>query len=362
MKLSDFDFDLPPERIAQHPSERRDGARLLVHAVDRDETRHLHVRDLPELLGPDDLLVVNDTRVLNARLLGRRWSGGRVEVLLVEPLADAGGARWRAMVHPARKMHPDERIVVAEGQLCIRMVERPRRADGTPEMAWNVELQVPAGAPGTWRAAEGVAELLERHGHLPLPPYIERADDAADRERYQTVYAERPGAVAAPTAGLHFTEELLGELAERGVRRASVTLHVGPGTFRPVKAERIEDHEMHAERYELPESTVGAVAETRARGGRVVAVGTTSVRVLESCVDEHGELRAGSGWTRLFLYPGRPVHVVDSLLTNFHLPRSSLLMLVSAIAGRERVLRLYREAVEAGYRFYSYGDAMLLER
>jgi S-adenosylmethionine:tRNA ribosyltransferase-isomerase len=355
VKLADFDYDLPAELVAQEPCERRDAARLLVHAIGPDRTEHRSVRDLVELLRPEDLLVVNDTRVLPGRLFGRRASGGRVELLLLEPLDDAPGAPWSALVNPARKLHPGEVIALEDGELTLRFLERGVEPGGRPAPTWSVELFDAAGGPVDVPAA------LERHGHVPLPPYIERAaDDPADRARYQTVYAEVPGAVAAPTAGLHFTPELLEALAARGVRRATVTLHVGLGTFRPIDVEDVEAHEMHAERFTLPPETARAVEETRKRGGRVVAVGTTSVRVLESCATPDGGVLPDSGDTRLFLRPGSPFRVVDALLTNFHLPRSSLLVLVSAFAGRERTLRLYAEAVAERYRFYSYGDAMLL--
>ena len=357
MKLTDFDYELPSERVAQRPAERRDDARLLVHDVGADATEHRRVSDLVECLRPGDLLVVNDTRVLSARIYGRRKSGGAVELLFLEPVSD-DGRRWSARANPARRLKPDETIEV-EGGLTARMVERAGHD-------WLVELADPR-EPGL-----GVVELLQRHGRMPLPPYIERGDrarrrtrepeDPLDRERYQTVYAERMGAVAAPTAGLHFTPELLARLEELGVQRATVTLHVGLGTFEPVHEDRVEDHRLHAERFDLPAATVAAVRATRTAGGRVVAVGTTSVRVLESCADERGELAPASGETRLFLLPGSELRVVDVLMTNFHLPRSTLLMLVSAFAGRERVLRLYREAIAEGYRFYSYGDAMLLIR
>jgi S-adenosylmethionine:tRNA ribosyltransferase-isomerase len=356
---SDFDYDLPPESIAQEPSARRDHARLLVHDVARDITGHERVTDLPDLLREGDLLVINDTRVIPTRLFGHRRSGGRVELLLVEPTGEGG---WRALVNPARKLKPGERLPLEGGVLEARMVSRPLDEEGNPGMEWIVEL---VGVSDE----EQVLALLERHGHVPLPPYIDRSEGEGDqggargerdRERYQTIYASHPGAVAAPTAGLHFTEELFQRLEEKGVRRAALTLHVGPGTFRPVKAERLEEHRMHSERFVLPPEVVEAVEETRERGGRVVAVGTTSVRVLESQVGEDGRLLAGAGATDLFLRPGSRFQVVDALLTNFHLPRSSLIMLVSAFAGRERILRLYAEAVERAYRFYSFGDAMLL--
>jgi len=349
MQLSDFDYDLPQGAVAQEPAEPRDGARLLAHRIGPDETVHARVRDLPDFVRAGDLLVVNDTRVRTARLLGRRPGGGALELLLLEPL---GGARWRALARPASKLRAGEPLELADGALTAEPLERLERG------AWIVRLGAPSG--------ESVEDAIERVGLMPLPPYIRRERDdprsALDRERYQTVYAREPGAAAAPTAGLHFTEELLDRLAALGVERASVTLHVGEGTFRPVEVEDLAAHAMHPERSRVPEETVAAVERCRARGGRVVAVGTTSVRALESAVGPDGRLRATDGETRLFLRPGSPFQVVDALMTNFHLPRSTLLMLVSAFAGRERTLRLYGEALAAGYRFYSYGDAMLLTR
>jgi S-adenosylmethionine:tRNA ribosyltransferase-isomerase len=348
MNLSDFDFELPESRIAQQPAEPRDSALLFVHQVAADRSEHRRVRDLVEILNPGDLLVLNDTRVLPARLLGKRASGGQVELLLLAP----GAAGWRALVRPGGRMRAGERVELESGALAARLL---RRLDG-PE--WEVELE--GGAAGA-----SVEDLLERHGRMPLPPYIrrERGDAelaAHDRERYQTVFARARGAVAAPTAGLHFTPELLAALEQRGIQHTYVTLHVGLGTFQPVTAERIEEHVMHAERYVLPESAERALRAARERGGRVVAVGTTSVRVLESCACGGGLVRAGSGETRIFLKPGDRLRATDALLTNFHLPRSTLLMLVSAIAGRERILRLYAEALAGPYRFFSYGDALLL--
>lgn len=357
MRTEDFLYDLPSEAIAQEPAEPRDAARLLVHGIEADRTRHLRVRALVEELREGDLLVVNDTRVLPARLFARRATGGRVELLFLGPevvgAESASAGAWRAMVKPARKLSPGEELEV-DGGLVARALAR--EGDGA---IWTVELTDPE-APQT-----PIPALLERAGRMPLPPYIAREAegdprDAADRERYQTVYAREPGAVAAPTAGLHFTPELLEALAERGVRRATVTLHVGLGTFLPVTVEEVQQHRMHAEVYEVPPAAVEAVAACRAAGGRVVAVGTTSVRALESSVDEQGALVAGAGETRLFLKPGDRLQVVDGLMTNFHLPGSTLLMLVSALAGRERMLGLYEEALREGYRFYSYGDAMLL--
>lgn len=355
MQTSDFHYDLPPERIAQHPASPRDGARMLVCEQGEDSTRHRIVRELVDELREGDLLVVNDTRVRPARMEARRSTGGAVELLFIEPLADGA---WRTMVRPAKKLRPGEELEVGEG-LRARAILRETDAEGEPSAFWRVQLSDPA-SPG-----RSVEELLDAQGRMPLPPYIARQrgsdpDDRSDREDYQTVYARITGAVAAPTAGLHFTPELLQSLVERGIRRTAVTLHVGLGTFLPVTAGDVSGHRMHAEQYVLGEETVGEIQACRARGGRVVAVGTTSVRVLESCVDGDGVLRPGAGETRLFVRPGFRFHVVDALLTNFHLPESTLLMLVSALLGRERTLEVYREAVEREYRFYSYGDAMLI--
>jgi S-adenosylmethionine:tRNA ribosyltransferase-isomerase len=351
MKVSDFDFELPPERIAQSPAEPRDSARLFAHDLAADASEHVHVRDLARLVTGCDLIVVNDTRVRSARLFARRPSSGAVELLLLERLAVD---RWRALVRPAARIKPGEELEVEGGGLIARALERDR--DG---VAWQIDLFAPGGARDQLEA------LIERFGQPPLPPYIRRsradaAQNAADRERYQTIFARELGAVAAPTAGLHFTPRLVDEISALGVEFARVTLHVGEGTFKPVTASDTHEHVMHSERFTLSQATVDAIELCRVRGGRVLAVGTTTVRVLESCADEHGRLRAQSGETRLFLTPGSHFRVVDALLTNFHLPRSTLLMLVSAFAGRERTLRLYREAVERAYRFYSYGDALLL--
>ncbi len=353
MLTSDFDFDLPDDRIAQEPAPRGESRLLVLDAPPGAESRHRRITDLPELLHPGDLLVVNDTRVIPARLFGRRLiprvggaeggeaeEGGRVELLLVEPTGEAPH-EWTALARPGKKARPGTRLRFGEeleGEVVARLGDGRHRV----------------------RFSEEVEPHLDRLGHVPLPPYIKREDRAEDRERYQTVFAARPGAVAAPTAGLHFTPELLGRLAERGVEVARVTLHVGVGTFKPVTAALVHEHVMDEERFEVPEATAAAVAETRRRGGRIVAVGTTTVRTLESAAEEDGSVTAGAGRTGLFIYPGYRFRVVDVLLTNFHLPRSTLLMMVSAFAGRERVLAAYREAVEAGYRFYSYGDAMLL--
>ncbi|HJX27073.1 MAG TPA: tRNA preQ1(34) S-adenosylmethionine ribosyltransferase-isomerase QueA, partial [Thermoanaerobaculia bacterium] len=311
---SDFDYELPPERIAQRPAPRGE-SRLLV--LDREGAeRHRRVRDLPGLLRAGDLLVLNDTRVIPARLFGRRPGGGQVEILLTGRVNDQ---EWDALVRPGRRARPGTILTLDEG-LTAEVTEK--------EESGRHRL----------RFSEPIEPHLDRLGHMPLPPYIQRADEAEDRERYQTVWARQPGAVAAPTAGLHFTREILDALTAAGIATAHVTLHVGLGTFKPVTAERIEDHQMESERWELSEETAEAIRRTRARGGRVVAVGTTVVRTLESAaLAGEGEIRAGSGATRLFITPGFQLQVVDVLLTNFHLPKSTLLMLVSAFAGRERV-------------------------
>jgi S-adenosylmethionine:tRNA ribosyltransferase-isomerase len=334
----DFDYHLPAASIAQEPAPRGE-SRLLV--LDRTgPERHSRVRDLPRLLRPGDLLVLNDTRVIPARLYGRSAGGGRMEILLVERL---GEREWEALVKPGRRARPGTSIQL-EGGLAAEVIGK--REDGRHRL----------------RFPEPIEPYLDRLGHVPLPPYIHRPDTPEDRERYQTVYARRPGAIAAPTAGLHFTEDLLREIEQAGVGIARITLHVGIGTFKPVSAERIEEHRMDSERYEIGEEAAAAIRRARA-GGRVVTVGTTVVRTLESAaILGGGEVRAGSGSTDLFITPGFRFQAVDALLTNFHLPRSTLLMLVSAFAGRERILAAYEEAIREGYRFYSYGDAMLAVR
>jgi len=335
----DFDYELPPERIAQHPAPRG-ASRLLV--LDREgPERHRHVRDLPELLRPGDLLVINDTRVIPARLFGRRAGGGQIEILLT---GKAGDRDWDALVKPGRRARPGT-VITLDEKLTAEVLEKEETGRHRLRFSEPIELH------------------LERLGHMPLPPYIQREDEAEDRDRYQTVWAKNPGAIAAPTAGLHFTRELLDQLTAAGIEIAEVTLHVGLGTFKPVTAERVEDHRMETERWQVGETTVEAIRRTRERGGRVVAIGTTVVRTLESAaLAGGGEVRAGSGATELFITPGFEFQVVDVLLTNFHLPKSTLLMLVSAFAGKERVLAAYEEAIRESYRFYSYGDAMLVVR
>ncbi|MFK7738868.1 MAG: tRNA preQ1(34) S-adenosylmethionine ribosyltransferase-isomerase QueA [Planctomycetota bacterium] len=345
MRVADFDFHLPPENIAARPAEPRDSARLFVHDRERDQSQHRHVRDLDLLLDPGDLLVLNDTRVMPWRLRGRRSTGGAAHCLLLRLDGDMG----EAFVKPSKKLSVGDRLEMEEGALTVELCE------ALGQGRWRLRLE--------GRGGEDPAMALERCGRAPLPPYIERGEDedvASDRARYQTVFADKPGAVAAPTAGLHFTDELLDRLRTRGVETAFVTLHVGEGTFAPLRVDDVESHRMHEEAYELPAATAAAVAATRARGGRVVAVGTTSCRTLETCAIAGRQVAAGSGRSDLFLYPGRELQVVDALLTNFHLPQSTLVMLVAAFLGRERTLRLYHEAIERGYRFYSFGDAMLL--
>ena len=338
MKVSDFEYHLPESLIASEPLPRRTDSRLLV--VDRD-TGALADRDFPaivDFLGPGDLLVLNDTRVLPARLFGHKATGGAVEVLLERVLNEREAlAQIRASKTPkaGTRLH-------LEGGLGVEVAQR----DGD-----FFRL--------CFEGTEPLPVLLERHGHMPLPPYIKRPDTHADRERYQTVFADKPGAVAAPTAGLHFDPSLLQTLENRGVELARLTLHVGAGTFQPVRSETVEDHEMHAEWISVPASVCDAVARTRARGGRVVAVGTTVVRSLETAA-LGGELAPFEGETDIYIYPGYEFRVVDALITNFHLPGSTLVMLVSALAGRESILAAYRHAVERQYRFFSYGDAMLI--
>jgi S-adenosylmethionine:tRNA ribosyltransferase-isomerase len=358
VRAEDFDFELPASQIAQSPSKERDASRLLV--LDRSSGRleHRLFRDLPELLRPSDLLVLNDTQVIPARLCGvKRASGGKAELLLVRPalaagdgiavaLAEAADAQeWICLGQASKGFQPGARIDLEAGN-SAEILER------LGEGRYRVRFSSPRS--GT------LARLLETAGRVPLPPYIDREPAELDRERYQTVYAERPGSVAAPTAGLHFTTKLLEALAARGIRSVRLTLEVGPGTFLPVRGD-LERHSMHSERYFVPRPSAACVEEAKTRGQRVVAVGTTVVRALESAIDPLGKLREGAGETMLFIRPGFVFRKVDALITNFHLPQSTLLMLVSAFSGRETILRAYRQAVERQYRFFSYGDAMLIE-
>ena len=339
MKTSDFHFDLPQELIAQTPLERRDASRLMTLNKETGETGHYHFYDLPKFLRPGDCLVLNDSRVLPARLIGHRPTGGACEVLL---LTDKGEGVWECLVRPGRKLRSGARVNFGNGELTAQ-VERELE-DGKRLVRFHYQ---------------GIfLEVLERLGRMPLPPYIKA--ELQDNERYQTVYSRVTGSAAAPTAGLHFTPELLRQIQEMGVRVCYVTLHVGLGTFRPVKVEDIQDHEMHAEFCQISQETADIINQTRGAGGRVVCVGTTSCRTVESFAAEDGTMTARSGWTSIFIYPGYRFKVLDALITNFHLPESTLIMLVSALAGREHVLAAYREAVEKRYRFFSFGDAMLI--
>lgn len=336
MRRSDFNYELPRELIANYPATQRSASRLL--CLDADGARRDRVfGDLPAEFEPGDLLVFNRTRVIPARLEARKPTGGRVEILIERITGDDEAL---AQLRASKTPQPGSRVALEDGA--------------------SVELLEREGAMWRLRFASPVAETLERLGHVPLPPYIERRDEAVDRERYQTVYADRPGAVAAPTAGLHFDEALMAALAQRGIERAFLTLHVGAGTFQPVREENLDAHSMHAERMIVDAEVVAAIASARARGGRVVAVGTTSVRALESAAVEGGLVAATAMDTRLFIRPGYRFRVVDAMITNFHLPQSTLLMLVCAFAGYERVLAAYRHAVTERYRFFSYGDAMLV--
>lgn len=341
MTQDDFNFNLPPGLIATEPLLQRDSARLMLLGRDSGEIRESVVTSLPELLLPGDLLVLNDTRVLPARLFGRKESGGRVELFLVRRL-EGGDERWTALIRSSKPSRQGCRILLAEDVVATVLDS----GDGETRTV-------------SFSGADDFISWLERAGQVPLPPYIRRAPLQSDRERYQTVFAAERGAVAAPTAGLHFTAGLLERIRQRGVQTATVTLHVGLGTFMPMRVEDPRQHRMHSEWYQVPEETVRDIEACRTRGGRVVAVGTTVTRTLEHAAAS-GKLHAGSGETDIFIFPGYEFRVVDALLTNFHLPKSTLLMLVSAFAGREHVLHAYAEAVERGFRFYSYGDAMFI--
>lgn len=340
MKTSDFYYELPPELIAQTPLERRDGSRLMALDKHSGEIRHMHFFDLPTLLRPGDCLVLNDSRVLPARLLGRREpGGGAAEVLL---LVDKGDKVWECLVRPGKKLRPGARLSFGDGLLTAEVTETLEGGNRLVRFHY-----------------EGIfLEILERLGKMPLPPYIKA--ELNDPERYQTVYSREVGSAAAPTAGLHFTRELLTRVQDMGVNLAYVTLHVGLGTFRPVKEEEITDHEMHAEYCMIPEESARIINETKAAGGRVICVGTTSCRTIESWAREDGTLSASAGWTNIYIYPGYRFKVLDGLITNFHLPESTLIMLVSALAGREHILTAYAEAVRERYRFFSFGDAMFI--
>lgn len=342
MLVKDFDYFLPPELIARHPASERDASRLMLLNRQTGAVGEGLFRDITGYLKSGDVLVMNDTRVIPARLMGQKESGGRVEIFLLRRLP--GDAEcWNCLLRASKRFRQGQVIHLPSGMTAVVGA----RLD---EESWQLEFI----------GAEPFDSWLEREGHIPLPPYLQRVDDEQDRERYQTVYSRSPGAVAAPTAGLHFTLELLRELESKGIATVSLTLHTGLGTFQPVRAERVEDHRIHTERYAIPAGTADAIRSARARGGRVVAVGTTTARTLEYAATDGGDVRAGDGDADIFIYPGYRFKVVDALITNFHLPESTLLMLASAFAGRENVLGAYREAVRLGFRFYSYGDAMLI--
>jgi S-adenosylmethionine:tRNA ribosyltransferase-isomerase len=341
-RVSDYEYELPDHRIARYPTERRDESRLLLVPRGAGAFRHVRFRDVVELIEPGDIVVVNESKVLPARLLGRKPTGARAEILLLRPAPGAADDHlWEALVRPGGKLKPGRTVEVAD-DLTVEILE------AAPGGGRRVRLVCPG----------SVEEALDRHGAMPLPPYIDREAEPLDRERYQTVYARVPGSVAAPTAGLHFTPEILAALDAKGVARAAVTLHVGIGTFRPVEVEDPDDHELHHETYEVSRETADAVNAARRHGGRVWAVGTTAVRTLESVVDGEGRIHPGTGSTDLFIRPPYRFGAVDCLLTNFHLPRSTLLMLVAALGGYPQVMAAYRDAVAGPYRFSSYGDAM----
>ncbi|MBO8172606.1 MAG: tRNA preQ1(34) S-adenosylmethionine ribosyltransferase-isomerase QueA [Bacillaceae bacterium] len=341
MEVDLFDFDLPEELIAQTPLKNRTDSRLLVLDKHTGKTEHRDFTDLIDYLKPGDTLVLNDTKVMPARLMGiKEETGAKIEVLLLKSLPDD---RWETLVKPGKRVKPGTRIVFGDGEL-TGICE-----DTTPAGGRIIRFQY-----------RGIfQEVLDRLGQMPLPPYIKK--QLEDSDRYQTVYSRHWGSAAAPTAGLHFTEEYLKKVEEAGIRIAYITLHVGLGTFRPISTDQVEEHQMHSEYYRVDETTASLINETRKQGGRIVAVGTTSTRTLETVASKYnGEIRAEDGWTDIFIYPGYTFSIVDSLLTNFHLPKSTLVMLVSALAGRENILRAYQEAIERRYRFFSFGDAMFI--
>jgi len=343
MHVNDFDYVLPEDLIAQYPADKRDESRLLV--IDRKTGRleHRLFFNILDYLNPGDCLVMNNSKVIPARLFGiKEMTGAKVEFLLTKRIKDD---LWEAMVRPGKKLHVGDRVSFSEdGSLSATIMEHGQGGTRIARFEYEGDFH----------------ELLERIGKMPLPPYIERESEDEDKKRYQTVYCKEEGSVAAPTAGLHFTEELIEKARRKGVKTVYVTLHVGIGTFRPVKCENIEDHKMHFEEYEIDENAAAVINETKKAGGRIISVGTTTTRTLESAANEDGIVAPGRGSTGIFIYPGYHFKVIDSLITNFHLPKSTLLMLVSALYNREAILAAYKEAVEQRYRFFSYGDAMLI--
>ncbi|MEN8434146.1 tRNA preQ1(34) S-adenosylmethionine ribosyltransferase-isomerase QueA [Clostridium septicum] len=341
MKVSDFDFYLPEELIAQHPLERRDSSRLMVLDRNTGDVEHKHFHDIIEYLNEGDTIVLNNTRVMPARLIGEKeGTGGKIEFLLLKRIE---GDKWECLAKPGKKAKIGQKFVFGSGKLNCEVIDIIEEGNRIIEFSY-----------------EGIFEqVLDELGEMPLPPYI--TERLEDRERYQTVYSKEKGSAAAPTAGLHFTEELLNEIKAKGINIAYLTLHVGLGTFRPVKAETIDEHVMHSEYYSLDEKDAEIINDTKIRGNRVISVGTTSTRTLETIANEDGLVRPKSGWTNIFIYPGYKFKVVDNLITNFHLPESTLIMLVSALAGKENVMNAYKEAVEEKYRFFSFGDSMFIK-
>lgn len=345
--LSDFDYDLPPERVAQYPLEKRDQSRMLVLNRKTGAITHQPFRNLPNWLNPGDLLVVNNAKVIPARLIGtREGHTGEVEIFLMHPETQDRRV-WQSMMRPARRLKPGSVVVFGESPLTATILEQQGEGRGRVELSWPQSQPLDA--------------VLADVGHMPIPPYLQREAEALDTQRYQTVYASVPGAQASPTAGLHFTPQVLEALKAKGVQQAEVTLNVSAGTFRPILSEAIQDHRMDAEFYTIPPETAAAVAEAKARGNRIIAVGTTVAKTLETSAHLHqGDVQAESAWSELFITPGFNFQVVDTLLTNFHLPKSTLLLLVSAFASRNHIMAAYREAIAQQYRFYSYGDCMLI--
>jgi S-adenosylmethionine:tRNA ribosyltransferase-isomerase len=341
MKTEEFDYPLPPSLIAQYPCPKRGETSLMVLHRRRGVIEHRPFQEITQYLNPGDLLVMNNTRVLPARLIGKKKTGGRVEMLLIPPWNGTNG-EWKALIKGSGKLKRKTRIQFEQG--LEGEVDEVKDGKGKVSFLYRGE----------------VADILQKIGHIPLPPYIKREDEPSDRERYQTVFAERDGSIAAPTAGLHFTYSLLQSLQENGVRTAKITLHIGIGTFAPVKTPAAEDHRMEAEWVEIPEETAKEIEKTKTRGGKVIAIGTTTTRALESFSNGNGGVRAGKGMTSLFIYPPYRFRVIDGLITNFHLPQSTLIMMVSAFAGRDLLMEAYRQAINRKYLFYSYGDAMLI--
>lgn len=344
MKLEEFDYFLPQSLIAQYPTPEREESRLLVLGRRDGRIEHRLFKDIPNYLSPGDLLVMNNTRVIPARMLGRKRSGGRVELLLIPSPNGTNQGEFEVLVKNLGRVKENEKIEIQFGEGLCGEIKSVKGGRGWISFSTN----------------DSIPNILKKYGHVPLPPYIKRKDESLDRDRYQTVFAEREGSIAAPTAGLHFTPSLLQSLREKEVRFTFLTLHIGPGTFTPVKVKNIEEHSMEAEWVEIPEETAKLINETKEKGGRVIAVGTTTTRSLESFCDEKGRVRPVKGYTSLFIYPPYSFRVIDGLITNFHLPKSTLLMLVSAFAGRDLILKTYQEAIKKEYRFYSYGDAMLI--